>query len=665
MTRGWALLLGALLAGAAVPAWAAAPAPLAEVWPWTVRRLPDGKLQYAYDLTGLKAGVSQSRAAGELDGEWVKAFAGKLPDTAHVVVDVSGARLALDVSSALEPGEPMPSFASARTGERARSGPLDARPGPRLLPALHPDVARVLPSVDLLSWKARLANASLLASLEQAVDEGRAGWPLGLRAFWMQVAERAAARAKTTEGDAQEGAALLAAHVAAALERQGALPPALGKALLAGTATAAPFKERRAAAAAVQPTSLRGALSVQGRGLAARDAVLERTLPESRAGKAAALTFLLLLEGDARLSGTWQAWEAFRAEVWGQPSLNVLAGWAEVARGMGGAAAALEDFPACVAALQRARLRSPPLVAAARTPLEARLEALGRADLVSALQGPAAEPAADAPWLVAADGAFAALLSPPDAADVPLRDGSGRYRERLGQAFLATWPLPSAPAEGAPGAVPGDASPPPAARVALVVPPHLPYEPAGAFLERMAHAYGRLAAWMARQPSLGAVLRRLPGGQQVGSVKAEAGQLQALYRGAWLLARAAPPADAAEAAALARAEAFLDGWRTDVDLQADVRLASALPGGGAVLVHGVSRQALRVGWARLPRIDSVDVDPRLGLYPERRASQGYLLPVLVTGHVPEPCAIPDRGALQALSEKHGRRPGAVEAALSH
>jgi len=78
----------------------------------------------------------------------------------------------------------------------------------------------------------------------------------------------------------------------------------------------------------------------------------------------------------------------------------------------------------------------------------------------------------------------------------------------------------------------------------------------------------------------------------------------------------------------------------------------------------VSRQALRVGWARLPRVESVDVDPRLGLYAERRATQGYLLPILVTGHVPEPRSLPDRAGFQALSDRQGRKPAAVEAALS-
>ena len=83
-----------------------------------------------------------------------------------------------------------------------------------------------------------------------------------------------------------------------------------------------------------------------------------------------------------------------------------------------------------------------------------------------------------------------------------------------------------------------------------------------------------------------------------------------------------------------------------------------------MLVHGVSRQELRVGWARLPRLESVDVDPRLGLYAERRATQRYLLPILVTGHVPEPRALPDRAGFQSLSDKRGRSPSAVEAALS-
>ena len=666
MERSGSLPFGALLAVAvAVPALAAGQAPVAEVWPWTARRLEDGRVEYAYDLTGLKAGISHARGAGEVDPDWVKSLAGKLPDTAHVVVDLSGAAFSLDVSSGAEPGEPVPSFATARSGERVRAGPLDERPGPRLLPGLHPDVARVLPSVDVLAWKARLANASLLSALEQAVDEGKVGWPMGLRAFWVTVAERSLARVKTTEGDAQEGAALLAAHVAAALERQAPLPASLGKGLASGAGSAAVLRERRAAAAGVQPTTLRAALSRAAHGLAARDAVLGLSLPESRAGKSAALTFLLLLEGDARLSGTWEAWQAFRREAWGAPSLDVLARWADVVKGLGGPAAALEEFPACVAAMQQAKLRSPPLVAPVRTVLEARLEEVGREDLVSTLQGPAPEPSAEAPWLSAADAAFGAVLATPDAADLPRRENSGRYRDRLGQAFLSTWPLSAAPAGGASGTPSEAEPPPPAARVALVVPPHLFYEPAGAFLERMAHAYARLAAWMERAPKLGAVTRTLPGGQKAGTVKAEAEALRALYRGAWLLARAAPPVGPAEAADLARAEAFLAGWRTDGDLQQDTRLARALPGGGAVLVHGVSRQELRVGWARLPRVESVDVDPRLGLYAERRATQKFLLPILVTGHVPELSrALPDRAGFQSVSDKHGRRPAAVEAALS-
>jgi hypothetical protein len=666
MERGWSLRSGALLAMAvALPALAAGQAPVAEVWPWAARRLEDGRVEYAYDLTGLKAGISQARTAGEVDPEWVKSLAGKLPDAAHVVVDLSAAAFALDVSSGAEPGEPVPSLATARSGERVRAGPLDEPPGPRLLPALHPGVARVLPSVDLLAWKARLANASLLSSLEQAADEGRVGWPLGLRAFWVAVAERSLSRVKTTEGDAQEGAALLAAHVAAALERQAPLPGSLGKGLASGAATSAVFKERRGAAAGVRPLSLRAALASPAHGREARDAVLALPLPESRAGKAAALTFLLLLEGDARLSGTWEAWQAFRRDTWGAPALDVLAAWSAVVKGLGGPAAALEDFPACVAALQQAKLRSPPLVATVRTALEARLEDVGRADLVSTLQGPAEEPSADAPWLSAADAAFGALLATPDAADLPRRENSGRYRERLGQAFLATWPLPAAPAEAASSAPAEAEPPPPAARVALMVPPHLAYEPAGAFLERMAHAYGRLVALLERAPRLGTVTRTLPGGQKAGPVKAEAEALRALYRGAWLLVRATPPADPVESAALARAEAFLSGWRTDVDLQQDVRLARALPGGGAVLVHGVSRQELKVGWARLPRVESMDVDPRLGLYAERRAAQRYLLPLLVTGHLPELSrALPDRAGFQSLSDKQGRRPSAVEAALS-
>ena len=154
MRRSWGGALGMLGMLAVAPALAAGPAPLAEVWPWTARRLSDGRVEYAYDLTGLKAGVSQSRAAGELDAEWVKSLAGKLPDTARVVVDLSGAAFSLDVSSEPERGEPVPSFATARSGERARGGPLEERPGPRLLPGLHPDVARVLPSVDMLAWKA-------------------------------------------------------------------------------------------------------------------------------------------------------------------------------------------------------------------------------------------------------------------------------------------------------------------------------------------------------------------------------------------------------------------------------------------------------------------------------------------------------------------------------
>jgi hypothetical protein len=139
--------------------------------------------------------------------------------------------------------------------------------------------------------------------------------------------------------------------------------------------------------------------------------------------------------------------------------------------------------------------------------------------------------------------------------------------------------------------------------------------------------------------------------------------LRDLYRGLWLLARAAPVDSPADGAALARAQSFVQGWRDDVDLGQDVRVALPLPGAGAVLVHGVSRQELRVGWLRLPRVESVDLDPRLGVYAERRASQTYLLPLLVTGHAPELKVVPARKPFRVLSDKHGRRPEAVETAL--
>jgi hypothetical protein len=626
-------------------------------------------LEYAYDLTGLKAGLSGGQAGTELDAASARALADGLPETAHVVVDLSGAALSLDVASEREVGEPVPSFATALAGERVRAGPLDARPGPRLLPGLHPDVPRVLPSVDVLAWKARVGTAALLAGMAAALDSGAAGGPLGLRAFWTQVAESAARRIRLTEGDAQEGAVMLAAHVVAALERQGPVPQGVLK-LLAGEPSAPVLKERRALAASVQPSALEATFSQALHGQAARDAVLELALPESRAGKAAALTFLLLLEQDAKLRDSWAGWQGFRRRAWGASTLDVLAGWGDVVKTQGGAAASLEDFPACVAALQRARLRSPPLVATLRSPLEAQLEGLGgagsstaRGDLVHALEGIPREVAEGAAWLEAVDAAFAALVATPDAADLPRREVSGRYRERLGQALLATWPLPAVPADPPGGEVGLAEAPPAAARVALMVPPHLAYEPAGAFLERMAQAQSRLVTWLEQETRLGGAPSVRSDGSRGGTLRAEAAGLRDLYRGLWLLARAAPADSPADTAALARAQSFVQGWRDDVDLGQDVRVALPLPGAGAVLVHGVSRQELRVGWLRLPRVESVDLDPRLGVYAERRASQKYLLPLLVTGHAPGMKGVPARKPFRALSDKHGRRPDAVEAAL--
>jgi hypothetical protein len=70
------------------------------------------------------------------------------------------------------------------------------------------------------------------------------------------------------------------------------------------------------------------------------------------------------------------------------------------------------------------------------------------------------------------------------------RQRVGGNAEVLGQALLATWPLPAVPADPPQGVAGLADAPPAAARVALMVPPHVAYEPAGAFLERMARAQG-------------------------------------------------------------------------------------------------------------------------------------------------------------------------------
>ncbi|MEW6431636.1 MAG: hypothetical protein AB1730_08995 [Myxococcota bacterium] len=647
-------MLGATLAFAVT----LSSAPMADVWPYAVKRAPDGALEYAYDLSLLKRSKGSPDAIETHGEEKVAAFLEKLPKSATVRV-APGVGLDVSAGRGLEWGALAQSFAQVGDGPYTSDNPLAKRPSARLRAPLDPEEPKLLLPVDLVGARVRQVEDAALAGVEADTERLR-------RQLFTQAAERAVKRFGSTDGDAREGALALAGRLAAAAacldEAKLAASKPQADVLAAARAEVQRLTHDPDALVAPAPWSRTPELACAW----VRMRALAQPFEQSRAGTAAVLTYLLLLEKDAKLAALDAKVRARRDCYLGAPTAEPLLVWKEKANG--GAEASLDRMNEFIEALPMDARRPPGLFAAPSTPFSgflAQLEGAERGaameELAAAVQDGRVTPAtgADAPWPVAREAALAAL-----ATDAKAVGFDGGWRARLRVAFAA---LQVAHLDGRGGGL--EVNPDPHERsalsVRLMVPPTLDVEPLPEAYERLAASLERLAQQLAAD-GLGGVQGVETDGRRSGAVAAEAKRWIPRLRG---LAKLARPGAAPDGKDVAEARRFVAGWRAESG--GDVRQAAASPVSLAgerqhSAVVGVSRRELVVSFAGAPTVSVVGSPSGLTAQP---GEQRYLVPVLVTAGATAPAGRPAldakalKAALDGVQRDATRADGALAEAL--
>lgn len=655
------------------------------VWPYRVESKGE-ELEYLYDLTRLKAGALTADLVEEVTADELASFLASLPQEARLSVRLNRTGLSLGAPEEPERAPLSPSFSRVSSAELSQGPVIGRKDQARLLPELHPDWPKLLPSVDLVLWKARQLEHGALAAIELATESGGLGLPMARRELWKRVLERAASRYRAGQGDAKEGAAQLSARVGAAL----CLDP--GKAPPGVKASPELMEWLHKEVELFRPDPSLGPPSPYGwtpelRCIYLRERVLGAPLPNTRAGAAAALTLLAILEEDPKLARAYQALGELRGQLHGAPAEEALLHFRAVA-GEGQAQAAVEDLPSFFEKLRVSLgvselLPQPALFALPSTPLSQFFGQLRSAERVNAMEELAlavqdgrlpisTDP--QSPWANYRAAALFSLLRPEEAAPQGSLTVDAPYRARLASAFQALW---GAHHEGGERGEFEEASPPETGRVELkvrlLVPPHLLLEPLPEAYGRAAASLGRLSALLSARRGGASLLGVSEQGKRRGTVKAEAEQFADTLRGLELLSRQVlgAPLEIArlrpgDEEALGEAKKFLQGWRADPDLSLDVRGLEPQPSTGEALVagvFGVGRREIRVSFSRSPEVKLSEA-PRELFVTETRAAQRYLIPVLATGAAASSGARPlGRGEFRALCEKAGRTQEAIEGAL--
>lgn len=633
-------------------------APIAEVWPYAGKRLPTGEVEYAYDLTGVKAKGGTPDANSTHGEEKVKDFLKGLPKEAKVLLK-PGAALSLGMGRGAEPVPLVNALSSLSDAKVLSNNPLAKTPGALMRPALHPEEPKVLLSAEAAMWRVRRLFEGAEAAVVLDSEKVHA-------ALWNKLAERAIARLKTANGDAREGAVALAGRlVAAGACLDSAKVPASAKASAEVAAAAeAELTAARADADLAVPPGLYG-WSKELTCARIRTRMLSRPFPQSRAGVAAALTLLGLLSADPKLEASWNALRARRDALTGGPEKEPLLDYRE--RSKGNVEDAMENMAAFIDALGERLPQVPPPLEAAATPFArflAELEPASRASaieelLAAAQDGRLAFPAKEtSPVLPQYEAALAGLVE--EGKRVQL-DAAWRDRRAAGFTALAGGHRDSAD-EGRDLSESADERAD--LKIRLLVPPSLEVEPAVRVYSAAADGLSRLADAMAKLQLPGLAAVQGEGGRSGEPIGAEAKRLAGVLRGLAKLSADEPPQ--AGDADLAAARKFIAGWRTDPAFGKDVREARALAvNQGSKRLHaaiiGVARRELLVGF---PGAISASVSVP-GPFETAPAEQRYLVPALITrGALGSATAQPiDRLNLRALCEVARRQPNEIEAAL--
>jgi hypothetical protein len=633
-----------------------AAAPLAEVWPYEAKRLPDGVVEYAFDLTAVKASGGTVDAREEHGAEAVAAFLKGLPRTVKLRV-APGAGLEVSAGRPLEAGRLATSFAGVSSGPMGGDSALGKRAGAALRPPLDPDEPKLLLAAEAIAWQVRQLELGALAAAELDTERLR-------REFWRAVQEQAQKRLRETQGDQQEGALALVARLVAAGACLDAnrVPAAvrgdkdLGPAVTAEIERLAADPESLFAPAPWNWTDELRCISVRSRALA-------QPFPASRAGTAAVLLYFELLARDPRLAAGLERLRVRHAAVLGVSDESALHLWRARAK-PGESLDALGDFIESLAL----DARTPPgLMPQPRTPFSRFLGELKGAErrgaldeLATAVQDGRVAPGQDS-WPAAREGHLAALLATDPTPGVRL---DADWRERLRATFEALLGA-SAEVRAGQGAPERDDRERTQLRILLRVPPVLEVEPVALVYARQAESLARLVEVLQAERLTGLSLVQ-PDGSRGANVLASARTWLQRLAG---LAALADPARASSREAV-EGRRFVASWRGDASFARDVREADAapvsLPGerqhAGIV---GVGRRELAVAFAGLPAFRPLEPAQMQGLEPVP-GEQRYIVPALVTvGASAEPSRRPlDRRAWRSLVDTHGRDPVQVEGAFS-
>jgi len=542
------------------------------------------------------------------------------------------------------------SFGQVGDGPYTPDNPL-AKRAAKLRAPLDPEEPKLLVPVELVAFRVRQLEDAALAAVELDTDALR-------RQLVAQVAEKAAKRFRSLDGDAREGALALAARLSA-------VAACLDEAKLAKgdpdvlTASRAEVQRLTSDPNALVPpapwsrTAELGCVWIRARALA-------QPFEQSRAGTAAVLTYLLALEKDAKLAALAERLAQRRDRTVGAPSVEPLALWKEKAKG--DAEGAMDRLNEFIDALPISERRPPGLVAAAATPFGHFLGQLEGAELGAAMEELAAAAGdgriavpADAAWPVAREAALGALVQ--DSASAHF-DGAWRLRLRGAFAALQVAHLDARGAGLEPSTESQERS---ALTVRLNVPPALDVEPLPEAYARLATSLERLVKALSAD-GLSGLLGVEVDGRRGAAVLSEAKRWIPRLRGLAKLAGGG----AAEGSDVAEARRFLASWRSEAG--GDVRQAAAAPMSmagerrhGAIV--GVSRRELVVGFSGAPSLSVVGAPPGLSA---RAGEQRYLVPVLVTAGAVAPATrrALDVKALKAALDEAQRDAAKADGAFS-
>ncbi len=631
--------------------------PMVDLSPYVVKPLPDGALEYSYDLTAVKGAGGSPDAIAAHGEEKVKAFLKALPKTMKLRVE-AGAPWEVSAGRGVETGKLATAFTSVADNAIDSDNPLALKKGSKLRPPLDPAEPKLLFSAEAVAWQVRQLEQSALAGEELDTEALR-------RELWNRVLSSSLARHQRGTGDVKEGSLALAARVAAGvacLDKTKVPANVRADADASGAVDAEISRLTQSPDALVAPApwSWRPESSCAW----VRMQVMAQPFERSRAGSAAVLLFLDMATKDATLGALWDRVRSRRDRFLGVPTKEAIALWKDKAAGNPGESLErLNDFLESLPVDERL---PPGLVATANTPFNTFLSELSGverreayAELANAVADGRVNPRLES-WPTARESMLAPLCAT-DAVKSVRFDGD--WRDRLQGAFAT---LLGSAAEGrARGAgierEDGERS---KLEVRLLVPPALEVEPVPELYSRAATSLERLVQALQAEQLQG-LQARGPDGQAAGAVLGAAKALIPRLHG--LAALANPETAAAKEAAEGRR--WASAWRKEPALSRDVREASASPVSMSderqhAAVVGVSRRELAVSFAKPPKISAVG-GAAAGISFEP-SEQRYIVPVLVTvDTVASPTTRPmERGKLKALVDSVQRDAHQAEGAFA-